>query len=78
MKDKHVLIAQYAAEHFGPQVKVPGFWTLRDVWREWFGPGGTRPRYDLPSQFRQLSVPVTCSWPGWSVLAGLAGPGLAL
>jgi hypothetical protein len=46
MKDKYVLIAQYAAEHFGPQVKVPGFWTLRDVWREWFGPGGTRPRYD--------------------------------
>ena len=46
MRDKHVLVAQYAAEHFGPQVQVPGYWTLREVWREWFGPGGTRPRYD--------------------------------
>src|SRR6266581_3982837 len=41
-----MLIAQYAAEKFGPQVPVPGYWTLREVWREWFGPGGTRPRYD--------------------------------
>ena len=46
MKARCVLIAQYAAEKFGPQVPVPGYWTLREVWREWFGPGGTRPRYD--------------------------------
>ncbi len=46
MKDKCVLVAQYVAEKFGPQVPVPGFWTLKEVWREWFGPGGTRPRYD--------------------------------
>ena len=44
MMDKCVLVAQYVAEQFGPDVPVPGFWTLRDVWREWFGPGGTRPR----------------------------------
>ena len=46
MMDKYVLVAQYAAEHFGPQVRVPCYWTLREVWREWFGPGGSRPRYD--------------------------------
>src|SRR5258708_6661471 len=46
MTDKYVLVAQYAAEHFGPQVRVPCYWTLREVWLEWFGPGGTRPRYD--------------------------------
>jgi len=46
MRDKHVLVAQYVAEKFGPQVPVPCYWTLREVWREWFGPGGTRPRYD--------------------------------
>ena len=46
MKAKCVLIAQYVAEKFGPRVPVPCYWTLREVWREWFGPGGTRPRYD--------------------------------
>ncbi len=46
MKDKHVLVAQYVAEKFGADVPVPGYWTLKEVWREWFGPGGTRPRYD--------------------------------
>ena len=65
MKDKHVLIAQYAAEHFGPQVQVPGFWTLRDVWREWFGPGGTRPRYDRSADGIEASkVHVTVHRPG--------------
>ena len=46
MKAKCVLIAQYVAENFGTQVQVPCYWTLRQVWLEWFGPGGTRPRYD--------------------------------
>ena len=46
VKDKHVLVAQYVAEKFGADVPVPGYWTLKKVWREWFGPGGTRPRYD--------------------------------
>jgi transposase InsO family protein len=46
VKDKHVLVAQYVAEKFGADVPVPGYWTLKKIWREWFGPGGTRPRYD--------------------------------
>src|SRR6266700_3538811 len=42
MKARCVLIAQYAAEKFGPQVPVPGYWTLRDGWgpeMEWPYPG---------------------------------------
>ena len=46
MMDKYVLVRQYVAETFGSDVPVPGFWTVRAVWLEWFGPGGTRPRYD--------------------------------
>jgi transposase InsO family protein len=45
MQARCVLVAQYVAEKFGPQVKVPCYWTLRAVWLEWFGPGGTRQRY---------------------------------
>lgn len=45
MRDCHVLAVQYVAEKFGPQVPVPSYWTLRAVWLEWFGPGGTRQRY---------------------------------
>ena len=45
MRDCHVLVHQYAAEKFGPQVPVPSYWTVRAAWLEWFGPGGTRQRY---------------------------------
>jgi hypothetical protein len=45
MRDCHVLVHQYVAEKFGPQVPVPSYWTVRTAWLEWFGPGGTRQRY---------------------------------
>jgi hypothetical protein len=45
MATRHRLVAQYLRERFGPQVAVPSYWTLRRVWVEWFGPGGTRQRY---------------------------------
>lgn len=65
MKDKHVLVAQYVAETFGPGVPVPSYWTLARVWREWFGPGGTRPRYDRSADgIEAAKVPVTVSRPG--------------
>ena len=65
MQDKCVLVAQYAAEHFGPQVQVPCYWTLREVWREWFGPGGTRLRYDRTADgIEAAGVPVTVHRPG--------------
>ena len=65
MKAKCVLIAQYVAENFGTQVHVPCYWTLRQVWLEWFGPGGTRPRYDRTAADIEASgVPVTVHRPG--------------
>jgi hypothetical protein len=65
MTDKYVLVTQYAAEKFGPQVQVPSYWTLREVWREWFGPGGTRPRYDRTAADIEASgVPVAVHRPG--------------
>jgi hypothetical protein len=45
MQARCVLIRQYVRERFGPQVRVPSYWTLRAVWLEWFGPGGARQRY---------------------------------
>jgi hypothetical protein len=65
MKDKHVLVAQYVAEKFGADVPVPGYWTLKEVWREWFGPGGTRPRYDRSADgIEPARVHVTVHRPG--------------
>jgi transposase InsO family protein len=45
MQARCVLVAQYVAEKFGSQAEVPSYWTLREVWLEWFGSGGTRQRY---------------------------------
>ena len=65
MMDKYVLVRQYVAETFGPGVPVPGFWTVRAVWLEWFGPGGTRPRYDRSADgIGAAKVHVTVSRPG--------------
>jgi hypothetical protein len=65
MMDKYILVCQYVAEKHGAGVPVPGFWTLREVWREWFGPGGTRPRYDRSADGIEASkVHVTVHRPG--------------
>ena len=65
MKDKHVLICQYVAEKFGADVRVPSYWTLKKVWREWFGPGGTRHRYDRSAgDSRPRRCPWRCHRPG--------------
>ncbi|MFI5474757.1 transposase [Streptomyces cacaoi] len=44
---KHRLMHQYMRERFPtfPTEKIPSRWTLAAVWKEWFGPGGARPRY---------------------------------
>lgn len=55
MATKYRLVSQYVRERFGTEVAVPSYWTLRRVWVQWFGPGGTRQRYagsaaqELPS-----------------------------
>lgn len=40
------LIHQYMAKHHGDEVELPHYTTLAKVWKEWFGPGGSRPKYD--------------------------------
>ncbi|PAZ16493.1 transposase [Streptomyces sp. SA15] len=54
MRTKDRMIRQYVREEFGPETKVPGYDTLRRLWKEWFGPGGARQRYarsaDLPEK----------------------------
>jgi hypothetical protein len=45
MKTKERMIHQYVREVFGDEVAVPSSETLRLVWHEWFGPGGSRQRY---------------------------------
>jgi hypothetical protein len=45
MATRDRLIRQYVAERHGPEAVVPSYSTLKRTWLEWFGPGGTRPRY---------------------------------
>jgi hypothetical protein len=45
MRTRERLVHQYVRERFGDAVAVPSYPTLRRVWREWFGPGGARQRY---------------------------------
>ncbi|MFC5957881.1 transposase [Streptomyces pratens] len=44
---RYRLMHQYMSERFPtfPTEKIPSRWTFADVWKEWFGPGGARPRY---------------------------------
>ncbi|MFD9575103.1 transposase [Streptomyces sp. NPDC059982] len=47
MAARHRLVQQYVVETFPgfPVEDVPGYFTLRKVWLEWFGPDGSRQRY---------------------------------
>ncbi|MEU5456651.1 transposase [Streptomyces globisporus] len=46
MRTRERMIHQYVRETFPSRdITVPCYNTLRAVWREWFGPGGTRQRY---------------------------------
>jgi hypothetical protein len=45
MASREKKIHQYVREKYGEDVTIPSSETLRLVWREWFGPGGSRQRY---------------------------------
>ena len=45
MASRERKIHQYMREKYGDEVAVPSSETLRLVWLEWFGPGGSRQRY---------------------------------
>jgi hypothetical protein len=53
MRTKDVMVRQYLAETFGPEHEAPSYRTLCRVWKEWFGPGGSRQRYA-----RSAEIPV--------------------
>jgi len=45
MASRERKIHQYVREKYGDEVVIPSSETLRLVWQEWFGPGGSRQRY---------------------------------
>jgi hypothetical protein len=45
MASREKTIHQYVREKYDDQVAIPSSETLRLLWREWFGPGGSRQRY---------------------------------
>ena len=60
MRTRHVLVCQYMRETFGAEAGFPSYRTFCRVWREWFGPGGARPRNDgsdgLPAKAGHIVV----------------------
>ncbi|MEU9981346.1 transposase [Streptomyces sp. NPDC050856] len=56
MRSRERLIHQYVREKHGSDVTVPGYDTLRAVWREWFGPGGARQRYVRSAEQTETST----------------------
>ncbi|WP_128819344.1 DDE-type integrase/transposase/recombinase [Streptomyces sp. S063] len=71
MASRERLIHQYVREVFPDrQVRVPHRTTLARVWREWFGPGGSRQRYvrSAAAVPAPAGVPVIASRPGQVVV----------
>jgi hypothetical protein len=64
MRTRHVLVCQYMRETFGAESGFPGYRTFCRVWREWFGPGGGRPRNDGSDGLPVKAGHVVVSRPG--------------
>ncbi len=64
MKTRHVLVCQYMRETFGAEAGFPSYRTFCRVWREWFGPGGARPRNDGSDGLPAKAGHVVVSRPG--------------
>jgi hypothetical protein len=64
MKTRHVLVCQYMRETFGGEAGFPSYRTFCRVWREWFGPGGARPRNDGSDGLPAKAGHVVVSRPG--------------
>jgi hypothetical protein len=60
LKDKYLLVCQEVRDSGGSEEEVPSYRTFARVWKEWFGPGGTRPRNagtgDLPASFGHVTI----------------------
>ncbi|WP_327688608.1 hypothetical protein [Streptomyces tubercidicus] len=50
-RSREIMIHRYIRETFRDrEIEVPSYYTLRRVWREWFGPGGARQRYERSAE----------------------------
>jgi hypothetical protein len=60
LRSKYLLVCQEMRTEHGSVNEVPSYRTFCRVWREWFGPGGTRKRYDgapdLPMSYGQVII----------------------
>lgn len=66
MMARHRLMCQYVHETFPdfPSEDVPGRKTLTQVWREWFGPDGSRQRYVRTAEIAEAGRRVVVHRPG--------------
>lgn len=56
MASRERKIHQYARENYGDEVVIPSSETLRLVWQERFGPGGSRQRYARPAAVAEANA----------------------
>jgi hypothetical protein len=81
MASREKKIHQYVREKYGEQVAIPSSETLRLVWREWFGPGGSRQRYARSAAVAEAGAAgahVVIHRPGWPQPGGYGRPAGAL
>ncbi|MEV1053827.1 hypothetical protein [Streptomyces sp. NPDC049887] len=65
MRTRERMIHQYVRETFRDrEVEVPCYNTLRTVWHEWFGPGGSRQRYVRSGELPEKNGHVLVHRPG--------------
>lgn len=66
LRTKHRLVQQFVHEQHGPEAvaAIPSYQTLRTVWREWFGPGGGRQRYQRSAALLTTGDHVVVHRPG--------------
>lgn len=67
------MIQRYVRETFenadarqdqGEEIKIPSYHTLLRVWKEWFGPGGARQRYERSAELPSKNGHVLVTRPG--------------
>ncbi|MFI1307153.1 transposase [Streptomyces sioyaensis] len=59
------MIHRYLGETFPEEeIEIPSYHTLLRIWKEWFGPGGARPRYDRSAELPVKNGHVVVTRPG--------------
>ncbi|MFD0651624.1 transposase [Streptomyces malaysiensis] len=59
------MIQRYVREIFeDEEIEVPSYHTLLRVWKEWFGPGGARPKYERSAELPTKNGHVLVTRPG--------------